>query len=90
MLDSFLNLRPILSAINTGTYKWSIFVPLLKSFSSIDNRVNNSSDFTKDISRYSSTLFMISLDIEYYFANMPLDKTINICVRATPVRNYSK
>ena len=33
---------------------------------------------------------MTSLDIEYHFANMPLDKTINICVRTTPVRNYSK
>ena len=35
LVNSFPNLRPILSAINTGTYKWeTFFVPLLKPFTS--------------------------------------------------------
>ena len=35
LVNSFPNLRPILSAINTGTYKWEkFFVPLLKPFTS--------------------------------------------------------
>ena len=33
LVHGFPNLRPILSAINTGTYKWAkFFVPLLKVF----------------------------------------------------------
>ena len=35
LVNGFPNLRPILSAINTGTYKWeTFFVPLLKPFTS--------------------------------------------------------
>ena len=33
LVNNFPKLRPILSAINTGTYKWAkFFVPLLKPF----------------------------------------------------------
>ena len=50
-----LKLRPIPSAINIGTYKWAKrFVPLLKPFTFNDYRVNDSFDFTKDISQQNS------------------------------------
>ena len=62
LVNSFPKLRPILSAINTGTYKWTkFFVPLLKPFTSNNYTVKDSSDFAKDITQQSSKLFMASL-----------------------------
>ena len=50
LVSGFPKLRPILSAINTGTYKWAKFsVPLLKAFTSSNYTVKNSFDFAKDI-----------------------------------------
>ena len=81
LVNSFPKLRPILSAINTGTYKWTkFFVPLLKPFTSNNYTVKDSSDFAKDITQQSSKLFMASLDVDSLFTNVPLDETIKICV----------
>ena len=81
LVNSFPKLRPILSAINTGTYKWAkFFVPLLKPFTSNNYTVKDSFDFAKDITQQSSKLFMASLDVDSLFTNVPLDETIEICV----------
>ena len=81
LVNSFPKLRPILSAINTGTYKWAkFFVPLLKPFTSNNYTVKDSSDFAKDITQQSSKLFMASLDVDSLFPNVPLDETIKICI----------
>ena len=81
LVNSFPKLRPILSAINTGTYKWAkLFVPLLKPFTSNNYTVKDSFDFAKDISQQSSKLFMASLDVDSVFTNVPLDETIEICL----------
>ena len=51
-INGFLNLKPILSAINTGTYKWAkFFVPLLKPFTSNNYTVKDSFDFARDITQ---------------------------------------
>ena len=81
LVNGFPKLRPILSAINTGTYKWAkFFVPLLKSFTSNNYAVKDSFDFAKDITQQSSKLFMAFLDVVSLFTNVPLDETIEICV----------
>ena len=81
LVNGFPKLRPILSAINTGTYKWAkFFVPLLKPFTFNNYTVKDSFDFAKDITQQSSKLFMASLDVDFLFTNVPLDETIEICV----------
>ena len=81
LVNGFPKLRPILSAINNGTYKWAkFFVPLLKPFTSNNYTVKDSFDFVKDITQRSSKLFMASLDMDFLFTNVPLDETIEICV----------
>ena len=81
LVNGFPRLKPILSAINTGTYKWAkFFVPLLKPFTSNNYTVKDSFDFAKDITQQSSKLFMASLDADSRFTNVPLDETIEICV----------
>ena len=50
-------------------------MPLLKSFTSNNYTAKDSFDFTKEITRESSRLFMDSI-----FTNVPLDETIEICV----------
>ena len=81
LVNGFPKLRPILSAINTGTYKWTkFFVPLLKPFTSNNYTVKDSFDFVKDVTQQSSKLFMASFDVDSFFTNVPLDESIEICV----------
>ena len=81
LVNSFPTLRPILSAINTGTYKWAkVFVLLLKPFTSNNYTVKDSFDFAKDITQQSSKLFMASLAVDSLFINVLLEETIEICV----------
>ena len=81
LVNSFPRLRPILSAINTGTYERAkFFVPLLKPITSNNYTVKDSFDFAKDITQQSSKLFMASLDVDFLFTNGPLHETIGICV----------
>ena len=81
LFNGFPKLRPILSAIITGTYKWAkFFVPLLKPFTSNNYTFKDSFDFTKDITQQSSKLFMASLDVDSLFTSVALDEAIEICV----------
>ena len=81
LVNGFPNLRPILSAINTGTYKLGkFFVPLLKSFTCNSYTAKDSFEFAEDITQQSSKLFMASLDVDSLFKNVPLNETIAICV----------
>ena len=81
LVNGFPKLRPILSAINTGTYKWAkSFVPLLKPFTPNNYTVKDSFDFAKDIAEQSSKLFMTSLNVDSLFTNVPLVETIEIYV----------
>ena len=74
LVNGFPKLRPILSAINTGTYKWGkCFVPLPKPFTSSNYTVKDSCHFARDITQESSKLFMASLDVDSFFTNLPLD-----------------
>ena len=67
--------------MNTGNYKWAkFFVPLLKPFTSNGYTVKDSFDFAKDITQQNYKLFMVSLDLDSLFTNVPLDGAIEICV----------
>ena len=57
------------------------FVPLLKLFTPTDYTVKDSFDFSKDISQKNSKLFIASLDVDSFFTYVPLDKTIDKCVK---------
>ena len=63
--NGFPNLRPILSAINAGTYKWT---------------VKDSFDFVKEITQQRSKLFLASLDEDSLFTSMSLDETTHMWV----------
>ena len=81
MIKNFARLRPILSAINTATYGWAkFFVPLLKCFTMNEYTLKDSFEFAKDIINQNSNCFMVSLDVESLFANVPLDETIKIYI----------
>ena len=81
LFNGFPKLRPILSAINTGTYKSAkFFVPLLKPFTSNNYTFKDSFDFAKDITQQSSKLFMASFDVDSLFTKVALDEAIEICV----------
>ena len=74
--------RPILSALNTSTYKWAkLFVPHLKFLTINEYTVSDSFEFCKEIQRQDSSLFMASLDVDSLFTNVPLEETLDICVQ---------
>ena len=81
LVDKFPKLRPILSALNTSTYKWAkFFVPVLKDLTCNNFTIKDSFEFAKNITEQDSRLFMASLDIDSLFTNVPLDETINLCI----------
>ena len=86
LVNGFPKLRPTLSALNTGTYKWpKFFVLLLRHLISNEFILKDSFEFVKRIYQQDAGLFMAYLDVDSLFTNVPLEKTINISVK-----EYSK
>ena len=80
IIDNCPPFRPILSTINTPTYKLAKFlVPILKSLTSNEFVVKDSFDFAEEIVEQDSRFFMGSLDVDSLFINIPLEETIGIC-----------
>ena len=74
--------RPILSVIGTPTYKLAKFlVPLLSDITQNEFTVKDSFTFVDEILTQNSDLYMASLDVDALFTNIPLDETIDICVK---------
>ena len=74
--------QPILSAIGTCTYNMAkFFVSILKDFTLNEYTVRDSFSFCDEIQEQDNNLYMASFDIESLFTNIPLDETINICVK---------
>ena len=81
LVNDFPKLIPILSALNTGTYKWTqFFVPLLPHLTSNQFTLKDSFEFAKIACEQDAGLFMSSLDVDSLFTNVHLEETINICV----------
>ena len=53
---------------------------LLKCFTLNECSLKDSCEFAKDIINQNSTCFMASSDVDSLFTNVPLDKTIKICI----------
>ena len=76
--------RPILSAINTPSYHLAkFFVPILSELTKNEFVLKDSFLFSSDIRDQNPDLFMASFDIDSLFTNLPLDETIELCVRKT-------
>ena len=82
LVNNIPKLIPILSALNTGTYKWAkFFVPLLGDLTSNEYTLKDSFGFAKVICEQNSDLYMASLDADSLFTNVSLDETIGICTQ---------
>ena len=74
--------RPILSAINTPSYKIAKFlVPMLSELTKNKYVSKDSFEFAKNVRNQNPELFMASFDIDSLFTNVPLDETIDISVK---------
>ena len=72
--------RPILSALNTPTYKLAKFlVPILKPLTTNEFTVKDSFHFAEEIFDQQHDLFICSLEVASLFTNTPLEETIEIC-----------
>ena len=79
IIDNCPPFRPILSAINTPTYKLAKFlVPILKSSTSNECTVKDSFAFAEEIVEQDSEFFMGNLDVDSLFTNIPLGEPIDI------------
>ena len=67
-------------AINSPTYKLAKFlVPILKPLTSNKYTVKYSFAFAEEIVEQDSEFFRGSLDVDFLFINISLEKTIEIC-----------
>ena len=88
-----LPIRPIISNIETATYKTSkylaqLLAPLTKSKYTI-NSTNDFIDFTKNL-QVGQDHDMISFDVTNLFTNVPLDFTINLILEKVYKRKLVK
>ena len=74
--------RPILSAIGTSTYKLAKFlVPVVSDITQNEFTVKNSFTYVDEILTQNSDLYVAGLDVDASFTNIPLDETIDICIK---------
>ena len=60
----------IISAINTPGYNLAKFlIPILKALTHNEFTVKDSFRFAKEITKYDSSLFIASLDVDLYLPN---------------------
>ena len=80
--DGLPSFRPILSAISTPTYKLAKFlVPMLEHPTTNEYTIKDSFTFAEELQSFDSKLVMPSFDIESLFTNIPLQGTIDLCVK---------
>ena len=81
IIDNCPSFWPILSEINTRTYKLAKFlVPILKSLTSNEYTVKDLFAFAEETVKQDSQFFMGNLDVDFLFTNIPLEETIDICL----------
>ena len=80
LVDGFPKLRPILSAINTPTYKLAKFlVNIMEPLTKNEHTVKDTFTFAHDIRSQDANAWMSSFDVDSLFTNIPLEETIDIC-----------
>ena len=83
-------LRPILSGINTFNYNLAKFlVPVLAPLTINEYTVSDSFTFAKELVnlRYSEA-YMTSFDVVSLYTNIPIDESIEICIKDPLKLNY--
>ena len=74
--------RPILSAIGTVSYNLAKYlVPVLSPLTTNKYVTKDSFTFAEDVRKQNPDYFMTSFDVDSLFTNIPLDETIEICIR---------
>ena len=82
LINGLPSFRPVLSAISNSTYKVAKFlVPLLSHITQNEFTVKDSFAFVDEILTQNRDFYMASLDGDVLFTNIPLDKTIDTCVK---------
>ena len=83
--------RPILSAIGTPSYKLAKYlVPILAPITTNRFVCKDSFSFATEVRAQNPDLFMSSFDVDSLFTNIPLDETIEICVKKLFGKNKRK
>ena len=81
-------LRPIFSACGTPSYKLAKYlVPVLAPLTRNEFTLENSYQFVEDIAKFNvdssaNGVYMASFDVVSLFTNIPLQETIDICIRS--------
>ena len=79
-VGNFPPFGPILSALNTPTYKLAKFlVPILKPLTTNEFTFKDSFHFAEEIFDQQDDFFMGSFDVDSLLTNIPLEETIDIC-----------
>ena len=79
IVDRFPPFRPIVSAIETSSYKIvKCLVPRMNSITFNESNVKDALCFAKEIIVQDSSIVIGILDVDSLFTNIPLDETINI------------
>ena len=74
--------RPILSAIGTVSYNLAKYlVPILEPITTNQFVCKDSFSFAAEVRNQNPDGFMASFDVSSLFTNIPLDETIEICVK---------
>ena len=74
--------RPILSAIGTVSYNLAKYLVPVLSPLTVNNFVTKDSfTFAEDVRKQNPDYYMTSFDVDSLFTNIPLDETIDICIR---------
>ena len=77
-------------AIATPIFKIAKFlVPVLSCLTSNEFSVKDSFSFANEIVEQDSSFYMVSLDVDSFITNIPLEETINICTESIDDQNDS-
>ena len=81
VIDYCPSFRPILSAIGIPIHNLAKFlVPILSPLTVNKFTVHDSLSFPEGVVKFDAYCIMASLDLESFFINIPLDKTIENCI----------
>ena len=82
LTNALPSLEPILSVIDTATYKLAkCLVLLLSDITQNEFTIKDSFTFVDEILIQNCDLYMASLDVDALFTNIPLNETIDISVK---------
>ena len=94
--DGLPSFRPILSAINTPTYKLAKFLaPMLEPLTTNEYTIKDSFTFAEELQSFDSKLVVASFGTRSLFTDITLQETIDLCAEnlfkdKTHVDNLSK